>query len=155
MGRVIGIRPLSEEKFRPAFALIDIAGIEMSVDEWCDQARRLCHGEASDPSGIMCVESERGHIYGLFSFVLDDREVSRRMIRSDYFVAPNYHGAKVTELMVHSLETIAQQHQCKEIIIKLSGPVHRQAPAPETSFGSSLSQVGYHLKRATFTKHLG
>ena len=32
MGRVIGIRPLSEEKFRPAFALLEIAGIELTVE---------------------------------------------------------------------------------------------------------------------------
>ena len=155
LGRVIGIRPLAEEKYRPAFALLEIAGVELTIEQWCEQARRLCLGEPVVPSGISCVETERGHIYGLFSYILDQPERPRRRIRSDYFVAPNYHGAKVTELMVHALEDIAQQYQCEEIVINLSGPVHHRAPLPEAGFGSSLSQVGFRLRGATFTKQLG
>lgn len=154
MESLVSIRPLSEEKYRPAFALLDIAGIELSLEQWCDLARRLCQENEELRAGIMSVENERGHIYGLFSYVLDEQKGACRRVRSDYFIAPNYHGATVTELMIRSLEKIAQRNDCDEVIIKLSEPMYNKARPLEPGFGSSLSQVGYRLTRATFAKHL-
>ena len=151
---VISIRPLAPEKFRKAFALLEIAGCSLSLEQWLDYAQTATRETGDIPSGIMSAETEREYIYCIFNYLVSSQEEKQRILKSDFVVLPNYYATQLKKLLLATIDEIAEEFRCSEIIIDFARPFHKRKPSPTGELGSSLLASGYRLEEDTFSKHL-
>jgi hypothetical protein len=123
------IKPLTCDLIPQAFVLVSIFDATLSQDAWHRYATTIVESADNGPArGIMTVQSQRGHIYGLSVHDLKHELRRGRILEVENFVVVDMVGAKpAAGLLLESLEEIAREQQCHCMSLKLLSPVVRRA----------------------------
>jgi hypothetical protein len=122
------VKPLTPEQIPQAFALVSIFDGGLSQEAWCEYAAAVV--EKADNGvgrGILTVQSEEGYIYGLSVYHLKQELLRGRVLEIENFAVVDLIGAKTaTGLLLESLESVAQEQQCRCMSLTLLNPAIRK-----------------------------
>ena len=154
MGVHYAVRQLAPRRFRQAYALLQAAGLDVSLDEWMTQARAIADGSEKDSSGILCVQCPRGYIYGIAIYGVHERGKLEKVFSVECFVATDYGLSSVTRLLLSSLEERAAQCMCTGISVIFQSLRGCRIIGDTDLPAGILCGAGYAVTKVEFTKRL-
>ncbi len=156
MPRRLHVKPLEREGARQAFPLVQSIFPELTLEEWLSFARDMEQPQPTTfgPCGIVSVQSGRGYIHGLYSYMVERNLRHGRILEVNNFVAldmADRWGA--TSRLLSTMDELAKQFDCSAIHVSLPDRWGR-GPRIEPTVLSKFEDHGHSIACVGFCKVL-
>lgn len=160
-------KPLGKHQVDQAFPLIQTVAPALDIDRWRrfaavwieDPARRRTAGDRT-AAGIMTVQSERGYIHGLFTYMVTEHLRHGRTLEADNFIVVDlFNTAGAAGALLRAMDQLARTLGCQAIhtnlperyVDRLDGQVIGLGRSPTVGcFGSA----GHRIETVRLCKQL-
>lgn len=145
--------PLKADQIDAAWALLSLTGNRRgNLDEWRTFAKESVDARNMQPSetGVMAIQCQRGYIYGLFSYIIENDPVHVRVLTVEPLaIARMAHSESPTDVMVRTADLLARDFRCRAIHLMVSADQSDGSGLQETG-----EQYGYRLTARRLCKEL-
>lgn len=148
--RTLRSRPLPRDKVAQAFALVQAARPEMTLQAWQAYAGPRA-GKANGTGGILIVENEQDCIVGLFGYSVAEDLIHGPTLAVDTFIALDLIDPEdVTRALTGAMERCARKLGCRA--------VHVSVPESGRDSGARIVHLllrqGHHVEALSLCRRL-
>lgn len=122
------VEPLAREQVSQAFPLVSVLDPDVRESQWVEYANAvLDKQDAGGSEGILAVQNEHGHIYGLSVYMVkQDLNRGQLLEIENFAVADPLGGRAAARALLTALENLARNRDCYCVSLGLLNPKMRR-----------------------------
>ncbi len=128
MSSVYVVEPLTRSQVAQAFPLVSVLDSGVRESQWVEYANAvLDKQDAGGSEGILAVQNERGHIYGLSVYMVKQNLNRGQLLEIENFAVADLLGGKpAARALLAALEKLARKRNCYCVSLGLLNPKMRR-----------------------------
>jgi hypothetical protein len=142
MSKILHARRLKPAQFDKAFALIQFAFRQVSLDRWRRHVEAF-DGRQDDDAGWLAVEDDKGYIHGLLAYRIESDLICGRILTGRDIILGGVALGQTISCAIAGLSQMARRTRCDAIHIALPGYEDDDLDCGVTGMKACLLRAGY------------